>query len=246
MMNHTGSYAVGIFLKERMLSMKQKRLLSGLLTVALAIGLCAPASLAADKTLGTSSTETNKMETTITINSTLQLPLIEVTIAAPGGLVVNPYGIACTTPITSSDTLISAPALITNNSDIGMVVSATPTVTLGDVVVAESADEITNDTEKATLYMQLVMGTLTGTPTDATGFDPDDVTTATQKAVVKKSGSDSAKLTLNAATGTDPSRTKTYGAYEIIGKSGGNNWPNDDITVNVVFNITPASRASST
>lgn len=217
--------------------MKQRKFLSGLLALALAMGLCVPVSAAGEQELATGATGT-----TITITSTLQLPKIKVTIAGTPAIAVNPYKMSFTPtgasgPIT--DTLFSAPTTIKSNSTIKMNVSATPTASSdGNVTISATEDTVATATTP-TVFMKLAMKTVNASGDVATFAGTES---GVETAVVKKSDSGSketATITFDAAATEQESDAK-YAAVRFLGSSGGQGWTaNDTVTVSVVFNIDP-------
>lgn len=217
--------------------MKKSKFLALLLVATLMLSLGGTV-LAADEVVETAGT------TTIKIPSTLQLPTIKVTIAAPSDVVLNPYKMSVTTPVSADDTVISVPSLITNNSTIDMTIKAAPTVTVNDTVKVLTTAPNGTFTEKS-IYMALHMSnSANSTITSYTGVDTTDFTNHGLSVVKKDTEGNSSpcSITLDA----DPGSTPSYGVYLIKGESGGGGWesPADKATLNLVFDIQPAALSS--
>lgn len=222
----------------------KKKFLSGLLTLTLAVGLCAPASLAADTELNGT-----KMTDNITISSTLNLPTLSVTIAPAANMVVNPYGLSYTLTGggTNSDTLITAPALITNNSDVNVDVGAVVTGAVqGDAQFSES-DTFTGATSPK-VYMKFAMANLADDDKVGEFKGANDATNGisgmVETTAISTTASGRVFISLDKKTTGSPD-TPTYGVYRIMGKSGGTGWETaDKISVTVAFDIAPSANQS--
>ncbi len=211
--------------------MKRNKILASLLALSLCIGLAVPA-FAADTELGTTA---NKNTAEITVTSELKLPTIKVTIGSPDKIIVNPYGMAVTVNSAEvHDTLITAPALLKNESHVDVEISAVPTVTVSqDVTVQEDGGVIADGTTKKTISMTLYMApNATGTNTAQTLTGSED---GVSSAPVKKNGSEAAKITLGAGA-----TAATFGSYQIKGYSAGTDWASGDtISTKIAFSIAP-------
>lgn len=229
---------------ERMLKfMKRRKLISSLLAAALTLGLAVPAFAEGDVTL----TGANN-STTITVGTTLNVPEINVVLAPLPGMVINPYKLDYNyNGSTVSDSLISAPALITNNSKMKIKVSAKPYVSVtGGVNFVDTKSGVDSAGDAATAFVEFMYATTVNKDNLAsTGTSPS--TWPTEGTVVKSStnGSEVAPidLTLAAATAgateSDPT-TPAYGAYKIQGATGGKSWSSDNkFTVTILFDIEP-------
>ncbi len=212
--------------------MKRNKILASLLALSLCMGLTVPA-FAVDTELGTDA-GTNSAE--ITVTSELKIPTIKVTIGSPGTMIVNPYGMAVTVESAEvHDTLITSPALLTNDSDMNVKISAVPTVTVSaDVTVQEDGGVIADGTTRKTISMTLYMAPNaagTGTAQTLTGSEAD-----VSSVPVKKNGSEAANITLEAKTAA----ASTYGSYQIKGYSAGTDWATGDtISTKIAFSIEP-------
>jgi len=209
--------------------MKTRKLLAAVSALAMTLALTTTA-FAEDTTVDKSG------QVNMTIGSSLKVPTISVTIAQATDMIVNPYQMEYNGSLT--DSLITAPALITNNSTIGVKITATPSVTVSDGVTVAADDWGDTAPTSQSIFMKLKMAT--GTSNDATAIDWTSVA-SNQSTVIQKTGSLPVELTL-APKATNP----TYGGYKIEGKSGGEGWKNETISVNIVFDIKAVTGTGTT
>jgi len=219
--------------------MKRRKLIASLLAMALTAGLAVPA-LAADETLSGTKTSTE-----ITVETVLNVPDVKVTIAPLPSMVINPYKLEYTgtggVP-SGSDSLITAPALITNKSGVGINITAKPYISKAssvNIVETKSAAEAEGLTQP-TAYMGFMFASaVTGNDLTAPGTVtwPADTTATALKSSTTADGV--ASINLELAKATDDT-TPTYGAYKIIGATGGKTWTNENqFEVKILFDIAP-------
>jgi len=206
--------------------MKTRKLLAAVSALAMTLALTTTAFAAEGENLGAG-------EYRVTVESTLNLPTIQVTIAPVTEMVINPYQMEYTGTLSGNESLITAPGLITNNSNIKVNIEAKPSATvIGDVNVAD-ADWNTTVPANKSIFMQLKMANLTASSdlsTDSTWSGVDSSKTT----VIKTTDSPSPVTLTLGPKATDP----TYGGYKIEGKSGGEGWTGSEkVTVNLVFDI---------
>jgi len=206
--------------------MKMRKLLAAVSALAMTLALTTTA-LAEDQSVNASG------QINMTIGSRLEVPTIAVTIAQATDMIVNPYQLKVDingTDVTSS--LITTPALITNSSTIGVKITATPSVTVSDgvTVASDEWDDASAPTAK-TIFMKLKMAK--GSTNNAADIAWAGVA-SNQSTVIQKTGSLPVELTLDAAANAS---TPAYGGYKIDGKSGGEGWTAENISVNIVFDI---------
>jgi len=220
--------------------MKRRKLISSLLALALTLALAVPAFAAGETLNGT------KNSTEITIGTILNVPEIKVTIAPLPSMVINPYKLAYTGTASvpsGSDSLISAPALITNESGVGIKITAKPYISKTssvNIVETKSAAEAEGLTQP-TAYMGFMFASAVTDTTDLTDSTkvtwPADADATALKSSTTADGVASIDLTL--AKPTSPA-TATYGAYKIIGATGGKTWTDENkFEVKILFDIAP-------
>lgn len=211
--------------------MKRRKLLASILALTLSFGLSVPALAAGDVQLN----ETTN-STTITVNTTLNVPTIDVVIAPLADMVINPYQL---TVDSKNDSLITVPALITNNSEIKIDLTAKPFVSdAKGVVITATKAEAESTTAKAAAYMEFAF---------ADTMTSNDVTAATfngSSYALKEGTGDGIttppKTTLTAATKSGSTVTPTYSAYRISGVTTGKGWTSENkFTVQIIFDIAP-------
>lgn len=225
--------------------MKKSKIMSSLMVASLVLTLCSSV-FAVDKF-----TE-SPGQITYDITSTVNVPTLKVTIQEPAGTVVNPYGMTVDIPWdashTTDQTVFSVPRLITNESDIGMVITATPTAQV-PTYAALSNMEIPEGSTDTAIFLKLSMAQASdSTITDYKGADDASGTTSfsgTEFAVFTDKNSNqkqTCSVTLNAIdkTTTPGTDIPSYGAYLIHGNSSGSKWVKDDkINMNLIFDIQP-------
>jgi len=211
--------------------MKQRKILSGLLVLALMLGLCVPVS-------ATDLDETSS-STTVTFTSTLKLPTIKVTIGTGTDMTVNPYNMKVNIGGTDkTESLITTPVEIKSTSTIGITITADPKVTVDAGTDVETATLVGKTLTKPTVFMQFSMGTLTSTLTLTPSCNFDPSTASVKKITIgKESLSDLPTLELDAGSDSDPK----FAAFQITGETGGPGWSKDSSKVGatVAFNIAP-------
>ncbi len=204
----------------------KKKLLASILALSLTAGLTVPA-FAVDQTVD----KTGTLE--ITVSTVLNLPTISVTIADPSAVVVNPYKQEYTlASTTASHALISNPSSIKNASNVGVDISATPSVSTNSESLVIRTSPIEDRSTKQ-LFMKLNMAPVTQ-ESDVTSYTGAE--TGTQSAVIK-TGDALETATITLAQGDT---TATWGAMKITGDSCGSGWTDSDaITLKIVFDIQP-------
>lgn len=236
--------------------MKKRKILALVLALALTLGLAAPA-MAADPAPTPTVSSDGKSE--VTVKVMMNLPTINVTIGAAPSLIVNPYqlkynvdNIGDTWPET--DSIISAPVLITSRSSIDLNVTAAPAGTIegGDVTFAESS-AASSPTKSVFLFLELKEVNSANTTaanlgvTWSTGF-----TSAADQALVKLSPGPTeagTKATYKLPAITDPDSPK-YCGFKLIGDCSTNpstSWTRaDKIGVTIAFTFTPVKPTPAT
>ncbi len=164
----------------------------------------------------------------VKVPTLIQTPLIEVTLAIPGNIIVNPFGIKYTgtdPDDVSEDKVISVPSTITNKSGVAVELSLQPTVEAADTVTVEENGAALTGTKA----IQVKMAALSESETNVK--DPDQYTNF---AIVKKTGTAEKKLKLDKKDGA-----KSWGGYMFTGDTLGTDWTTaDTVTVKVLFKIT--------
>lgn len=222
----------------------KKKLLASVLALSLTAGLCTSALAAeGDKVVDKTG------QTTIEVSTILNLPTIQVTIATPASVVVNPYKLPYDDgTLDGSASVISAPTSIQNDSTIKMSISATPSLETNSIDLAILPSAPAADSTEKALYLALNMS-----PVDAQG-DIANYTGSGDKtvtAVVKKVGTtplDTKSIELDAATYTSGTlTTSTYGAIRFTGACSGTTWADaDKITkLSILFDISPVIGATT-
>ncbi len=194
-------------------------------------------------------TDTNLPSTSgINVPVTIKAPVIKVTINDAGAITVNPYHL--TVDMSGSEVtsgIVSTAALITNNGDSNVKITATPTLTEtngSNVTVLSSASESSSQTGKwIYLFMELV--NLSSNDTSSATWKSD--VSGNGACVVSTGGENSATLVLDKMQNS----TSTYGAMGFGGDSGDNGttvWSaNDDaMTLTVIFDVAPTNENAST
>lgn len=221
--------------------MKKQKFLALLLVAALTLSLGATA-FAAEEPAPVTATTAGK--TTINVTSTLKLPAIEVTIATPTGIIVNPYGMEVELPNMdpTTDTLISTPRLITNSSNIKMKITAEPTASVADGSTVRISTVPVKELEGNAVHMTLSMSNTTdkGYVLDYEGKDASKFTNTSSAIFTNKTAADhnSCSITLPASQGKN---YEGFGVYLITGESKGTDWKPtlDVVEVQLVFDIQP-------
>lgn len=223
----------------------KKKLLALFFALTLTLSLCVPAfagnttsaTTTGSTTLGNGSNE--KTSADVVIGSDIKLATIKVTIAAPTSAIVNPFGMSVSVGSTTvSGTLITSPSLITNTSDLKVTVKATPVVTASDGITVKEDGSDASTSDSKTISMTLYMAPQSSdTAAELNGGESNG-----SSAVIKKSGSGSAEITLDEKNGTNQ-----YGSYQIKGTSGGTDWlTSDTVTTTITFDISPVLNTGST
>lgn len=215
--------------------MKHRKLISSLLALALTLALAVPA-FATDTTLDGTNTSS-----TITVTTELNVPTISVTIAPVSGMVINPYKLSYSGTVSGSDSLISAPALITNNSLMKVKLTAKPFVSdAKEVTIVGTKGAAEGTTEKAAAFVEFMFATgmnasAPNDPAQATfGADGSGLALKTGNA---ESVTTPAEVTLEKA---DDETHPTYSAYKLQGATGGTGWTSENkFTIQIVFDIAP-------
>ncbi len=224
--------------------MKRNKIIALLLSMVLALNLGIPA-MAADAftkvngegepadtqiTNGTNISNAH-VNQGVKVPTLIQVPVIEVSLAIPGNIIVNPFGIkfkdSGNADETSTDEIISVPSTITNKSGVAVKLSLQPTVNAADSVTVDETGSALTGNNKA---IQVKMTTLNDTSANvsvAANY------TATPT-IVKKANSDVTELKLDKSDGSKP-----CGGYMFSGETSGADWTTaDTVTVKVLFKIT--------
>lgn len=220
------------------------------LTMALALSVSVLAANDGDSYTSTQKSPTDKTtisgdngnQQSIYITTILYLPLIEVEIAVPNDIIINPYKMAyeITASETSQEQVINKAFAITNKSAIKMKVTATPTIkTNGDVEIV-TAPPTANETAKK-LYLKLSMANAAALADvdNFKGVAATNLTNVSDAIVVAESPAttpNTAEITLDVGK-----TTNTYGAMIFTGSCSGTSWADTDKieSLTVVFNIAP-------
>lgn len=226
--------------------MKKQKILALLLVATLTLSLSITAFAAEEKV-------TNTGLTTINVQSTLKLPTIDVTIASPAGILVNPYGMEVNLPDAlkpSTETVFSTPCLITNASNIKLKIVATPTASVADTSDVQISTVPIDSLEGKAVYMTMAMSNAKSDVIDKyTGVDDTDGKfTNTKSAILtKKTSSDHNSCDI-ALAACESAGYETYGVYLITGKSKGSGWKEnvDVVDVQLVFDIQPDITTTTT
>ncbi len=222
--------------------MKKFLALALALTMALALSVSAMAADTTPTTTQSSNSaavnqQTSSADITVTVETLLYLPSCKISIGNQTSVVMYPYKLQVThTELNISantDTLYSAPVLITNESDLGIKVTAKPTASpAGKLVLVTSP--VADDATVPTAFLALELRNETSATPATTGWTAvDSITTGTTIAVMTSGGTDTASIDL-AAGNTAP----TYGSFNFIGECGGPGWgENDTVQISVVFSF---------
>ena len=131
-----------------------KKFISSVLAGACALSMTSIATFAADTAisdLGSDGVATQQ----VTFTSTTAMPTLKVTVPTTADVVLNPYKIAVTTPISGNDTIMSPEYEIKNESDCGIAVSATVKATPGGgAAMATAALKGTETTKSVFMYLE--------------------------------------------------------------------------------------------
>lgn len=131
-----------------------KKLISSVLAGACALSMTSISAFAADAVVTELGTDGYASQE-VTVTSKTEMPTLKVTIPTAADLVVNPYKLNVTTPITGSDTIISPEYEIKNESNCGVTVSATVKATPGGAAaIATSPLKGTETTKSVFMYLE--------------------------------------------------------------------------------------------
>ncbi len=257
--------------------MKRKRILALLLVFALAAGMGLSAMAVEENNInaeGAGGTAEDKDmgygdQTEVIVPALLRLPTINVTIAKPATVLINPYQIKFTAAdlsitgddyLEKEDSVINIPTLITNNSEVNVKVSATGSV------YSESMTEGTTETDKTLylsntgtfdadygkrkkLYLELKMAAQGGN----TALTVNDLKDASGKPLVMKGGTRIAQAVeidlMDGPGATGGNAGKNKGSFMVTGKAENSTdatvtWgENDKLELNIIFDITGQLRS---
>lgn len=163
-----------------------KKFISSVLAGACALSMTSIAAFAADATV-TDLGSDGYASQEVTVTSTTQVPTLKVTVPTTADVVVNPYRLNVTTPITSSDTIISPEYEIKNESDCGVTISATVKATPGGAAAIATKPLKGTETTKS-VFMYLETTATAGTYYTVNDADGNAVPTYVEKAVTAKRG----------------------------------------------------------
>ncbi len=254
--------------------MKRKRILALLLVFTLAAGMGLNAMAVEQAAINAGDAPKTEAEknvvyggdgTEVIIPALLRLPTIEVTIAQPATVLINPYQIEFTSGdlditgsgyLNKSDSVINTPTLITNNSDVDVKVSATGSVDSTSMTdnIAETdktlflsnSSSFTGtypDTMKK-LYLELKMMAQNNT----TPLTAENLETAPGSILVKAGRTDATPVEMTLADKVDgatggANAGQNKGSFMLVGKAENaadlSAWGSDDkLDLNIIFDIT--------
>lgn len=131
-----------------------KKFISSVLAGACALSMTSIATFAADTEISDLGSDGYASQQ-VTVTSTTAMPTLKVTVPTTADIVLNPYKINVTTPITGNDTIISPEYEIKNESDCGITVSATVKATPGGAAAIATAPlKGTETTKSVFMYLE--------------------------------------------------------------------------------------------
>lgn len=131
-----------------------KKFISSVLAGACALSMTSIASFAADTEISDLGSDGYASQQ-VTVTSTTAMPTLKVTVPTTADIVLNPYKINVTTPITGNDTIMSPEYEIKNESQCGVTVAATVKATpAGAAAIATAPLKGTETTKSVFMYLE--------------------------------------------------------------------------------------------